>query len=254
MILPNRAGSRLPACLGMSTQTDIKNAPPGAQGEIKTSGSDAAVSPAVVDRSDATERRQEHTWRDNLNIGIAVLGLVIIAIQAWIMFRQTELMTNQTNIMDQTLRVSERAYVGIASLSVNWEEREVVVMLQNIGNVPAKAIKLQAEEVRATPSTDITTGSKVYDKLDGSTFPWDAGDVQLFPGTPMRVAIPLRGFRPEEVDAISKKRERVYIGGKIEYDDGFGKIDSTVFAFEYNPPPNEGWTAHSDLSRFFKQN
>lgn len=237
----------------MNIETDIKNEPAGSQANVLTPGSDVTVQDRVANLAKPVENPQERSWRDNLNIGIALIGLVIIGFQAWIMYRQTGIMTNQSNIMDHSLRVSERAYVGIASLSANWESREVVVMLHNIGNVPAKAIKLQAEEIRATPSTEIATGSKVYEKLDGSTFPWGAGDVQLFPGTPMRVAIPLRGFKPEELDAILKKQENLYVFGRIEYEDGFGGRDSTVFAFEYSPPQPDGWTAHSDLSQVFKQ-
>lgn len=193
------------------------------------------------------------TWSPLINVCIAVLGLLII-------FLQLRIMDRQTDLMDHSLRVSERAYVGIASLTANWEAREVVIMLHNIGSVPAKGIKVRALEIRATPSnSDMATQSKekVYEKLDGSTFPWAAGEDifvnQLFPGPPMRVAIPLRGLEAEEMDAILKKQEILYVGGQITYDDGFGKGDSTIFAFEYTPPPNEAWTAHSDLSKFFKQ-
>ena len=239
----------------MEIDTDIKNTPTEPQPEVKTPSSGVTVSDSVRSRADTSESdgRQDKTWRDNLNIGIALIGLFIIGFQAWIMYRQTGIMRTQTNIMDHSLRVSERAYVGIASLSANFELGEVVIMLQNIGSVPAKSIKLYAEEVRATPSTEMGSGSKIYEKLDGSTFSWEAGAVQLFPGAPMRVAVPLRGFKPEEVDAIMHKRETLYVFGRIEYEDGFGNPDSTVFAFEYNPPQRDGWTAHSDLSQFFKR-
>lgn len=237
----------------MKIENDIQNVPV-VQGEaVRTLDSDAPVPVSTGAPSDTADREGHGNWRDNFNVVIAVIGVVIIGFQGWIMYRQTGLMTKQTSLMDQTLRVSERAYVGIESLKADWEAREVVIMLQNIGNVPAKAIKLQAEEIRATPSTELATGSKVYEKLDGSTFPWGAGAVQLFPGTPMRVAIPLRDFKPEEVDAILKKQENLYVFGRIEYEDGFGGRDSTVFAFEYSPPQPDGWTAHSDLSQVFKQ-
>jgi hypothetical protein len=238
----------------MRIETDIQNANAAPQQEVKTTPLDATVSEPAVNPIMTSEQPREKTWRDNLNIIIAVIGLLIIAFQAWIMYRQTAIMTKQTAIMDQTFRVGERAYVGIASLSPKWQAGEVEITLQNIGQVPAKAIKVEAQEIRGTPSgSDTVTGSRIYDRLDGSTFGWGAGDVQLFPGTPMRVAIPLRGFKPEEIDAINKKQEVLYIGGNIEYEDGFGRVDTTVFAFEYNPPPSDGWTAHSDLSRFFKR-
>jgi hypothetical protein len=42
------------------------------------------------------------------------------------------------------------------------------------------------------------------------------------------------------------RKEKLYVTGKIEYEDGLGK-QKTAFAFEYKPPPKEGWTARSNL-------
>jgi hypothetical protein len=198
---------------------------------------------------------------------IAIQSKVYID-QRKIMNGQSDFMNSQTQIMQQSLnvsqqslraseqsfRVSERAYVGIASLNANLEAGEIVLLLQNIGRLPAKAVKLEGAEVRVTPSgTDERTesGEPIYQDQEGSEFHWTAGEVQLFPGTPMSVAIHMRQLKEGELSAILNKKEILFVGGTIQYEDGFGNRDNTTFAFQYNPPPHERWTAHSDLSKFF---
>lgn len=46
-----------------------------------------------------------------------------------------------------------------------------------------------------------------------------------------------------EISAIRDKKQIFYLAGVIQYDDGFGFKETTNFAFEYIPPPNEGWTS-----------
>ena len=58
----------------------------------------------------------------------------------------------------------------------------------------------------------------------------------------MPVFIQTRTYTPEEINAINDKKQFLYLGGVIQYNDGFGVSDSTAFGFEYNPPPNEHWT------------
>ena len=69
----------------------------------------------------------------------------------------------------------------------------------------------------------------------------------------MPVVVAMKRFTKDEVNAILRKTEILYVGGTIEYEDGFKNRDSTTFAFKYNPRPTDSWTAHSDLSKFFKQ-
>jgi hypothetical protein len=210
--------------------------------------------------------RPHNSWIPAIN----VLALIVIFAQAMIYYQQrrvmnqqSEFMKTQTEIMkqslaisqqtlldnQQTFRISERAYVGIANVTTNLKAGdtnlkagEIQILLQNIGHVPAKAIKLDGQEIRAMPTED---GHR------GSVFHREAGEVQLFPGTPMPFVI--SSFKPDEVNAILSKKENLYIGGTIQYEDGFGNNESTTFAFRYDPS-NDRWIAHPDLSRFFKRN
>jgi hypothetical protein len=188
----------------------------------------------IPSRPDKLNRVRLHPW---FKRWLPLINLIIAVFAFGVIVRQTQ-------IMEKSFRVSERAYVGVTNVTANMATHEVLLVLENIGHVPAKAVNLQGQEIRAAPAGD---------NQKGSIFRWDAGEVQVFPGTPMNVVIPLEPFEQDEVNAISTKKEILYIGGTIRYEDGFGNGDSTTFAFQYNPPPTDRWTAHSDLSKLFKQ-
>jgi hypothetical protein len=195
---------------------------------------------------------------------LTFLAVVIVLFQSFIMYRQTKIMNTQTRIMDGALRVSEqsldafrlseRAHVGVASLTANLEASEIVIVLQNIGSVPAQAIPLEGEEIRVKTSAGLdstASGERVNESQQGSDFHWDAGKVKLSPGTPMPVVVSLKQFNEDEVNAIKTKKQLLYVGGTIQYEDGFGNRESAAFAFQYDAP-NQRWIVHSGLSRFFR--
>lgn len=233
------------------------------------------VRPKLLERYFRWKRRRE-TWVPIVNVVIGFLAFMVILAQAiiyyqqrQIMNRQSEFMNKQTGIMQQSLdvsqqslqageqsfRVTQRAYVGILNLTANLKAGEILIVLQNIGHVPAKAIRLDGQAIKVTPSQSnerTESGERLNESQEGSEFHWTAGELQLFPGTPMTAAIHMQTLQPDEVNALLEKKQFLYLGGTIQYEDGFGARDSTIFAFQYNPPPNEHWTANSALSRFFK--
>jgi hypothetical protein len=201
-------------------------------------------------RSHLRFKQWRETWVPLINVVVAVLAFIVITLQGRIyneqkdiMNKQSEFMDQQTRLMEKSFRVSERAYVGVASVTANLETREILVMLQNIGHVPAAAVKLKGQHIRAT--------AKEKDPK-GVVFRWDAGAVELFPGTLMPVVVSLEDIEQSELDAISSKTKILYIAGTVEYDDGFKNPEKTTFAFQYVPPPQNRWIAHSDLSNVFK--
>lgn len=214
--------------------------------------------------------RWRETWMPVLNLVIAFLALVVIVFQASIyneqrkiMNKQSEFMDAQTQIMQKsfglsetTLHVKDRAYVNVANLTAKMDAGEILMMLENTGNIPAIAIKLEANVYRVTPtSTEVgaqPNTTSANEKMEGSFIQWDAGTVPLFPGSfRMYVPITMQNFTPEEMNAVLARKEILYVAGSIRYEDRFGNADSTPFAFEYKPPPNESWTVHSDLSKVF---
>jgi hypothetical protein len=173
------------------------------------------------------------TWGPTIQLVIPILALVATV----------TIYYKQSGLTQKSLRVSERAYVGVETVTADLENREILIKLQNIGHVPASTLSLQGQHIRAT--------TKETDP-QGAVFRWDAGAVELFPGTPMPVVVSLENVEQSELDAILSKTKILYIGGTIQYDDGFGNHEKTTFAFRYDPPPKDRWIAHSDLSKTFK--
>ncbi|TAK00627.1 hypothetical protein EPO44_09625 [bacterium] len=140
----------------------------------------------------------------------------------------------QWQMMRASLTVSQRAYVGVHSLQMDLSSGQVLVMLENMGKVPAQDIKVSAH-----------TSQEAEGKIRTSAHPtFEAGHTQLFPGTfKIQVPIPLKDFTPQEASNILTGRTTLYVAGKIQYGDGFGNPQTSDFAFRYVPPPHEGWTA-----------
>jgi hypothetical protein len=259
---------RDPGLAAQQPQTTIVNTPTVGSAEAETITSAEQIDDsarAQIAQPSGKRRRwmRRETWQLG-NLLLGVLAFIVLIFQLKIMDKQTDLMNTQTQVMQQGLtvsehslhafRVSERAYVGVESLTANLKAGEIVIMLHNIGSVPAQAITVDVQEIRVTASTNIETtdpGERVNESL-GSKFRWEAGEVQLYPGTPMPVVVSLEKFTEDEMIAIRERKETLYVGGTIQYEDGFGKSERTVFAFRYNAP-NDRWVVHSDLSRFFKQ-
>ncbi|HXQ36926.1 MAG TPA: hypothetical protein VN843_23140, partial [Anaerolineales bacterium] len=169
-----------------------------------------------------------------VSVIVAILTLMAIAIQAWIYDQQRTIMSTQVENTQKNIQITERAYIGVASLKADLDHGEVVVMLENIGRKPAKAITMKADAYHIN-AVKLKKGAKTN---------FNSGEVRLFPGSfKMRVVVPLPECDPQEIRAISENRQFLYVDGIIQYDDGFGFTDSTTFAFKYIPPPREGWEA-----------
>jgi hypothetical protein len=154
--------------------------------------------------------------------------------QAWIYDKTKAIIAEQTDI----IRIAQRSYVGVASLTADLKERQIILMFENVGRIPANKIKVDVREVRRKPGKPSHGSINPINYFEGQ---------QLFPGSlKMQVVIPLTDFQLTEINDIAAKKETLYVSGTIEYDDGFG-TQKTAFGFEYKPPPNEGWTARSEL-------
>ena len=179
-------------------------------------------------------KRQLQSGVPIITVTVSLVALLVIIAQAIIYNQQRQIMHRQVKVTEESLHISERAYVGVASLTANLAQGEVLILLENSGRIPAKNIRVEAQEYRVTAN------------VVGSKTKFNAGSVSLFPGSyKMRVIVSMNKFRPEEIDAIQVKAESLVIAGKIQYEAGFGVEESTDFAFEYSPPRHEDWTAMS---------
>lgn len=201
----------------------------------------ATYSPPQTVQRYSTWRRRRENWVPVTTVVISLMALFVIVAQAIIYDQQRKVMEKQLQQSERGLRISERAYVGIASLDPNFDRKEVVIMIENIGRVPARDVKVEAHAYRRLADQL---------KLSGSTKHFDLSGIQLFPGSlKMSVIIPILNIRAENVEDIRTGRERFYVAGTIKYEDGFGNLDSNNFAFRYSPPPDERWTVDSDLAK-----
>jgi heme/copper-type cytochrome/quinol oxidase subunit 2 len=137
----------------------------------------------------------------------------------------------QWQTMESTLRTSQRAYVGVYEIKTDLNLRLITVLLENIGKVPAKKIRVNTVQYLWVGESD--RREKVVE--DRREFDWE--DVELFPG----------GFKAPIVLELKDERalspaNSMTVAGFIEYDDGFGFQSMTIFSFHYVPPPVDKWT------------
>lgn len=191
-----------------------------------------------------------------VNVTIGFLALLIVASQVYIYNEQRKILNAQSEFLktqtrEQTQIMRGRAYVGIADLDANLADGQVSIALNNFGNVPATAIKVEATVYRATPSSGKVSSQAEMNIVQSKDL-WDAGAVPLFPGNiRMPVVIRMENFSQEEIKAVLAKKVIIYVAGSIHYNDRNGTADSFPFAYEYNPPPADNWTVHSGLSKIF---
>lgn len=179
------------------------------------------------------------TWVPMMTVFILFATLVVIGFQAFIYKQQLKVMEAQTRISETSFRISQRAYIGLASLKANLDERQIVMEFENLGRIPAKNIRVEAWEYRVSDQ-----------KISGMLVPIEVREIQLLPGNlKMRLDIPLTDLKPEEIQAIRTGKETLSLSGSVQYDNGFGEFDTTNFGLDYRPKPKEGWTTqvHPEL-------
>ena len=163
-------------------------------------------------------------WRTASRL-VPTLTLIIICFQAWIYNEQRKLLAEQSH----TSYITQRAYVNLSSIDVDFSGGRATLILENVGKTPADRITVNVMESRRYPmATDMAEYSSV-----GSTHNFEPRQ-RLFPGK-MRMTIPLQSFQSLEIRKIEAKQETLHISGFISYYDGFGFPDTTLFGLEYDP-------------------
>ena len=242
-VAPQAQGASTDTVPAPKAQAPITSlAPPAQKQDIQIAPPTTSLPEQVTPAQNVGFQHRVKKWSDTW---LPLLVFLVIVFQAVIMYRQTQTMDRQTAISDKQtvlMEKSERAYVGVATVKTDLKRREILVMLQNIGHVPASSLSIQGQQIRST--------SEKKDP-NGGVFRWDPGAVELFPGTQMPVSISLEGIEQSELDAISNKTKILFIGGTIHYNNGFGSRETTTFAFQYDPTLDR-WTPHSELSKFFQ--
>jgi hypothetical protein len=150
----------------------------------------------------------------------------------------------QWQTMEKTLRISQRAYVGVNDIQANLEAGQIKVTLENIGHVPAEKVSVSVNVQR---QVDSDTKS-----LEWNTTEYSTVLEQIFPGTfKAQILHTMRNFTQEDAALIRAGKQRLRLVCSIYYEDDFGTSDVAFFFFQYSPPPNEGWTTMQPSGDFY---
>jgi hypothetical protein len=173
-------------------------------------------------------------WVEGL-LSAGVLSVVII---------QAVIYRKQWQVMDRSLVIGTRAYVGLHSIDFDTGNRRLLIQIENIGRVPADdiVISLRMEygvPEKFKPFVDRYTELSA-DKTEivfNLRFVYRYGKYKLFPGN-FKIPILIRFERdriltPDEFQLITNGAARLTIFGNINFSDGFNSGKNTDFAVRY---------------------
>jgi hypothetical protein len=169
----------------------------------------------------------------------AFLQLVVIAVQCWILRRQTGILDRQTNIT----RNIERGWMlidRVDSFHTQFQNRRydsTIFYLKNFGKTPAKLMNLRYE-LQIGDSVDRPPEAAIFneetDRLDGRMLP---------PGKEIPINVRPKDWliSGEDKAAIESGRKFIWLCGYIRYFDVYGGGPyRTNFCETYMPKPMTG--------------
>ena len=152
-------------------------------------------------------------------VGIAAIFQVLTAASQWW-------------IMEKTLKITQRAYIGIEKIEAHFGQKGIIVWFQNAGNIPADKIRLHLTEDRFSESHP-------EKRIGGNVIDVDLGHNPILKGTSSYpVTIPLANFNPSEISDIISGSEQLLISGGIRYFDGFADQEAS-FSYKYFATPQK---------------
>jgi len=150
----------------------------------------------------------------------------------------------QWQTSEKSLRISQRAYIDIHSIKANFQDRKIVLMLKNIGHVPA-------DDLQVIGSISIKYGKRPEDEKKLDDFSHSNGLTPLFPGNLYtQITVGLEKLTEEDKNLIGDAKVILSIGVFISYRDGFGYTEKSDFGFVYEQPRDE-WVARSTFDSAF---
>ena len=133
----------------------------------------------------------------------------------------------------QSMKTSQRAYVGIATASLNkpirsTEEQEVKVTIENKGQTPARNAKVRLYRDFLIKEPKVFKYPPISEEQTQSI---------ILPGvTPVSVSIDVERFDARKKQLLLERKYQLYIWGTIQYDDVFNIRRKTLFCFVNNSP------------------
>ena len=167
---------------------------------------------------------------------LALVVLIVIAIQAYIYSGQWEVMREQSQKVEKSFVLANRASLSVHSIELNKTEHVVLVKIENTGNMPAQGISLYLKLVSFGPVEGIESGD-LHQEIRSSSVREDYGRTKLFKGNlPILLTFYLRAdWTDNDFRNIEKGKLGLSLIGYVEYGDGFSdKPDQrTEFYFDY---------------------
>lgn len=144
---------------------------------------------------------------------------------------QLTAMREQTKIMDDSLKISQRAYVGVHSIETEWEAKRIAITIENTGRTPAEDVKAIVELRAMIPKQWLQPNEQ---ELSIRKVENDFGHTKLFPGNlKIRIYAYLDGVPFKYYPLFVQGHGVIILRCWITYGDGFGNTQTTESAFSY---------------------
>jgi hypothetical protein len=183
----------------------------------------------------------------------------VMQAQAKKMHEQLDAIKEQSKIMERSLTISTRAYVGVYSISIDFETKQISIRIENIGKVPASHINVSINmEVRVPEqwiqSAQTTQPPWIELANGGQSLTWGYsryfGRAKLFPGN-LKIMFPVKlnsWLTSKQIPLIAQGHAEMFFRGDIEFNDGFDSGKDSPFAFRYSHEI-EDWVVDSVITR-----
>lgn len=162
-----------------------------------------------------------------------LLALLIVAIAQVLVYHR------QWQVMDRSLVISQRAYVGVHSIETELTRdsfsrpHTLIIRIENIGKIPASEINVYTTVSMFIPDPELVGehSRRFYSQVFNENF----GGVQLFPGSlKFEVRVPLLlTFSGRELVLAMEQKTIFTAHVKIVHNDGFDTLQQSEFFFHY---------------------
>jgi hypothetical protein len=133
--------------------------------------------------------------------------------------------------------VSNRAYVGVHSITEDFEKQRIVLMVENTGNVPAENLKVFGQVWVIIPKRNGLAGLRGGFEHANCSFSQSFYNTRLFRGNlKSRIVIDLFKItlaNKTYIPSVAAGHGTLWLTGSIEYGDGFAPGQISQFAFTY---------------------
>lgn len=148
--------------------------------------------------------------------------------------RNAEAAASHVRVAEDTARRQLRAYIGIETMVVQWQDAAhptFHMVVRNVGKTPATIIR-HVRNYKLEPANNLVTFSpEIWDEMDDVFHPIVMGPT--FPQTSIeRFTEP---FTPLQIDYVRKGVLRLYVSGEMKYLDAFDCEWRTGYSFVAKP-------------------